>query len=337
MSKIKTQDVSNMFMINKDMVLDRSIFKKDFREYNPSSLATINNENIPCRINIPREDSYMNFSEAVLNLTIDVVKKADDTRYVDNDLITLVNNGGLFLFSQVLIKTSSKKSIESIEHFPIMATMYKMLSSQKEELSTYFSKDTTDDATSAGFISRRNRLINDVTDNKGYIYLQIPLKDMFGYCNTQDKITYGLGYEITLFRNHNDNVIYRTTADEAKISIIELSILVPHYTPSEPSQLFISDLMLKKEPINQYYVERSSYSKPVTTNSNFQFVLGVESSIEIPIYIIIGFQSAERSGPNQLQNNAIFDNLDIVQTSCKIGSVRYPDTPFILDYDRIDM
>ena len=55
---------------------------------------------------------------------------------------------------------------------------------------------------------------------------------------------------------------------------------------------------------------------------------------DIPIYIIVIFQSQTRSGPDQTQNNAIFDRLDVIEASCNIGSLRYPDNEYQIDFDR---
>ena len=62
--------------------------------------------------------------------------------------------------------------------------------------------------------------------------------------------------------------------------------------------------------------------------------IGSLSGIDIAIYVIVGFQSAERTGPNEEQNNAIFDNLDVIEASCKIGSARYPQHEYQVDLGR---
>ena len=64
--------------------------------------------------------------------------------------------------------------------------------------------------------------------------------------------------------------------------------------------------------------------------------VGSLSGIDIPIYVIVGLQSQARIGPNQRQNNAIFDRLDVIEASCKIGSVRYPDNEYQVDFTRND-
>ena len=62
--------------------------------------------------------------------------------------------------------------------------------------------------------------------------------------------------------------------------------------------------------------------------------IGTESGTDVPIYVIVGFQTAARAGPNQTQNNAIFDRLDVIEASCNIGTVRYPDNEYQIDFTR---
>ena len=56
----------------------------------------------------------------------------------------------------------------------------------------------------------------------------------------------------------------------------------------------------------------------------FTFELGIESSQNIPSWIIIGFMADEKFD-NQKQDNSVFDWLLISQAVCRLGSDRYPN------------
>ena len=56
---MEEKQINEKFILNKKELIDRSILKKDFVRYDPSSLATINNVGTPFRIQIPREDAYI--------------------------------------------------------------------------------------------------------------------------------------------------------------------------------------------------------------------------------------------------------------------------------------
>ena len=72
--------------------------------------------------------------------------------------------------------------------------------------------------------------------------------------------------------------------------------------------------------------------KPVNSNNNWSFEIGTESGTDVPIHVVVGFQSAQRAGPDQSQNNATFDRPDIIEASCNVGTVRYPDHEYQIDY-----
>ena len=48
----------------------------------------------------------------------------------------------------------------------------------------------------------------------------------------------------------------------------------------------------------------------------------------------MGFQSAQRACSDQARSNAIFDCLDVIEASCNVGTVRYPDHEYQIDYQR---
>ena len=138
---METNKTDEMYMLDKGVVLDRSNIKKDFKRYTPSSLATINNPNNLITIDIPREDAIINLNDAFISIELQVVKNADDSLYADSDAISLVNLGGIVLFSEASLTTSSRKQLERIDHIHQASLMYKMLSASKNDESLYFIKD----------------------------------------------------------------------------------------------------------------------------------------------------------------------------------------------------
>ena len=64
--------------------------------------------------------------------------------------------------------------------------------------------------------TRRLELTTNKTE-KGTFFVSIKLSDLFGFAD-QEKVTYGLGYTLTLKRNNNNDPIIRTAGvDAAKI------------------------------------------------------------------------------------------------------------------------
>ena len=303
--------------------MDKPIHKIDFIKYSPSSLATINNNNSNNSIIFPREDAYICLQNSYISLEFEVLKN-DDTRYADDDQISLVNFGPVALFSEVKLTTSSGKHLEKVDNLHPVCLMHKLLTSSQQTSQLMYGFEESQ-------ATRRQELTNNKTE-KGTFFVRIKLTDIFGFAD-QEKITYGLGYSLTLKRiNNNDPIIRDNGVDAAKIVIKDISWYIPHYTPSMENQQLVMDQILDKDPTELYYIERVVFRKDVNTNNNWTFELG-NSGESTPTFIIVGFQ-ARNKVDSQTHDNAIFDRLPISNAVCKIGSEKYPDDGIECDYDR---
>ena len=134
-----------------------------------------------------------------LDLKFEVIKKADNSRYANGNVIQLVNLGPIALFSNSKLTTSSGKQLEDISHTHLVSLMYKIKTSSKGS-----------DDLSIGFDRSRIRRRDELTAHKSVkskYHLRIMLKDVFGFAEHLQKATYGLGYRLTLTRNKDDAVI----------------------------------------------------------------------------------------------------------------------------------
>ena len=303
--------------------MDKPIHKIDFIKYSPSSLATINNNNSNISIIFPREDAYICLQNSYISLEFEILKN-DDTRYVDGDQISLVNFGPVALFSEVKLTSSSGKHLEKVDNLHPISLMYKLLTSNQQTSQLMYGFEESQ-------ATRRQELTNNKTE-KGTFFVRIKLTDIFGFAD-QEKITYGLGYTLTLKRNNNNDPIIRDNGvDAAKINIKDISWHIPHYVPSLENQQLVMDQILDKVPTEIYYMERIVFRKDVNTNNNWTFELG-SSGESTPSFIIVGFQARNKID-SQTQDNAIFDRLPVSTAVCKIGSEKYPDDGIECDYDR---
>ena len=246
----------DLFSLKNEYDLSRPIHKMDFIRYSPGSLATANDNNTNIKISFPREDAYISLQNSYISLEFEVLKN-DNTRYADGDAIGLVNFGPVALFSEAKLETSSGKLLEKVENLHPIGLMYKLLTSSKgtSELVYGFEDNQT---------VRRQELTNRKTE-KGTYFVRIRLTDIFGFA-TQHKVTYGLGYKLTLKRNiNNDCIIRNNGVDEAKIIIKDISWYIPHFTPSLDNQQVVLDQLLNKEPTELFYVERSVFRKDVNS------------------------------------------------------------------------
>ena len=317
-----------MFKLNEKYEVDRRILKCDYIRYSPSETSTINTPNSQIYINIPREDSVISLSNSYLDLNFEVIKRADNSRYANGNDIRLVNLGPVALFSNFKLTTSSGKHIEDISHAHLVSLMYKLITSSKNS-----------DDLSIGFDRSRNRRRDELALNKNIKsknHLKIMLKDVFGFAEHQEKGTYGLGYTLTLTRNKDDAVIDKVNGiADARIKIDHIHWYIPHYTPSIQQQSTLSKQILNKTPTELRYVERSVFMKQVNNQNVWNFELGSQENMNVPIWIIIGFQQQDRQDSQNL-NNDTFYRLPVVSAQCIIGTEKYPDAGILLNYDDDD-
>ena len=317
-----------MFNLCEKYEVDRRILKCDYIRYSPSELSTINTANSQMYINIPREDSVISLLNSYLDLYFDVVLAATNNRYADNNNIRLVNLGPVALFSDCNLATSSEKHLEDVSHAHIVRLMYKLITTAKgcDDLSIGFDRDRT---------RRRNELTNN-KNIKGKYHVRIYLKDVFGFAEHQEKATYGLGYKLTITRNSDNSVLNKADATIlGKVKINAIEWYVPHYTASMSQQAVVSNQIVNKIPTELQYIERSVFMKEVNTQNVWSVELGTQDGINVPIWIIIGFQQQDRQN-SQNENNDTFYWPSVTSAQCMIGTEKYSDSGILLNYDDDD-
>ena len=317
-----------MFKLNENYEVDRRILKCDYIRYSPAETSTINTPNSQIYINIPREDSVFSLLNSYLDLNFEVIKKVDDSRYGNGNDIRLINLGPIALFSDFKLTTSSGKHLQDISHAHVVSLMYKLITSSKGS-----------DDLSIGFDRGRARRKDEMTDNKnikGKYHVRIMLKNLFGFAEGQETATYGLGYKITLTRNKDESVIDKAAViADARNKIDHIHLDIAHYIPSMSQQAIMSKQILNKTPTELRYVERSVFMKEVNKQNLWNFELGSQENMNVPIWIIIGFQQQDRQDSQNLKNGT-FCRLPVVSAQCIIGTEKNPDTGIILNYDDDD-
>ena len=206
--------------------------------------------------------------------------------------------------------------------------MYKLITSSKES-----------DDLSIGFCRSSERRRDDMTNNKnikGKFHLRIMLIDVFGSAEHQEKATYGLGYKPTLTRNKVEAVIDKVAGiTDARVEIDQIYWYVAQYTPSIQQQSILSKQNFSKTPTELSYFERSVFMKEVNNQNLWIFELGTPEKMNVPIWIIIGFQQQDRQH-SQILNNNTFCRLPFVSAQCINGMEKYPDAGKLLNYDDDD-
>ena len=170
---------------------------------------------------------------------------------------------------------------------------------------------------------------------KGKYHVRIYLKDVFGFAE-QKKATYGLGSKLTLTKASDNAVLNKTNATPiVKIKINSIEWYVPHHTASLKEQGILMKQITDKIPTELRYVERSVFIKQVNTQNLWRFELGTREGVNVPIWIIVGFQQRERQDSRNLANDTFY-RPPVTSAQCIIGTEKYPDSAILLNFNDDD-
>ena len=136
--------MNNILRITDPVLSDDSIDKGEHVEYNPVVGANLSNGDIV--INIETQDIFTHPSESYLLIEGQLIKD-DGTAYANADIISLINNGIMYLFKNIKYQLSGQE-IESVLNPGQATTMLGLLKypddfSKSQGLNQLWYKDTT--------------------------------------------------------------------------------------------------------------------------------------------------------------------------------------------------
>ena len=339
--------MADILQITEDIPVDDSIYEYEYKEYNPIVGTDLNRGSIV--LTIESQDIYTHPAESFLiiegQLAVPVAPPlAGVALYADADVVNLINNGMMYLFSDVRYHLASHE-IEVLQNPGQATTMLGLLKypddfTKSQGLNQLWLPDTNIDnnneankVQNLGYKKRHNYIIQ-TANPKGTFSFKIPLKHFLGFCEDYKKILYGMQQKLTLTRTNNDNAIFRTAATDAGvIRLDKIRWFMPHVIPSDAYRLQLDKIIEKKEKIPVGYRMLQCDTSQVPTNQKtFTWRLGVKSSPDIPRFIIVGFQSGKNN--TQTGNPAIFDHLYVRNIYVTLNAKRYPDTDYDNDFNK---
>ena len=137
--------------------------------------------------------------------------------------------------------------------------------------------------------------------------------------NVKKKATHVLGYKVNLTRTKDEAVDKVAGIADARIKIDHIHWYVGYYTPSIQQQSLLSGQSLKRTPTELKIFERSVFLKEVNNQNLWNFELGSQESIKVPIWIFIGFRQRALQD-SQNWNNDTFCRLPVVSAQCIVGT-----------------
>ena len=341
--------MADILQITEDIPVDDSIYDYEYKEYNPIAGTDVNRGSIV--ITIEAQDIYTHPAESFLIIDGKLIKEAvapgpnppagSDVPYDNNDVVTLINNAMMYLFSDIRYHLASHE-IEVLQNPGQATTMLGVLKypddfSKSQGLNQLWLKDENnglaiiDEANvgyNNGFFERQKYIIG-LPVPRGTFSFKIPLKHFLGFCEDYNKILYGMQQRLTLTRsgNRNDPIFRNAAGDVGRIVLEKIRWFMPHVIPSDAYRLQLDKIIEKKEKIPVGYRMLQCDSTQVPINQKiFTWRLGVKSSPDIPRFIIVGFQTLRNN--HQEENPAIFKHLLLRNIYVTLNAKRYPDTDY---------
>ena len=271
--------MADILQITEDIPVDDSIYDYEYKEYNPIAGTNLNRGSIV--ITIESQDIYTHPAESFLVIEGELLKN-NDNNYVDADNITLINNGMMYLFSDIRFHLASHE-IEVLQN-PGQATTLLGLLKYPDDfykahgLNQLWFKDNhlePDQETNTGF-KKRHEYIIQTPNPKGSFSFKIPLKHFLGFCEDYKKILYGMQQRLTLTRTGDNNIIFKgiktvnnnaVIIDAGKVDIKRIRWFMPHVIPSDAYRLQLGKIIEKKEKIPVGYRMLQCDSTQVTENT----------------------------------------------------------------------
>ena len=251
--------MSSILKITEPITSDISIDKYEYFEYGPIVGTNLNNSGGDIRIAIETQDIFTHPSESFLIIEGQLTKN-DNTPYVVGDVISLTNNGMMYLFKNAKYQLS-EKTIEEVNYRGQTTTMLGLLKypddfSKSHGINQLWYKDTAAPAdldANVGFKIRQAYIIKK-PDPKGTFSFKIPLKYIFGFCKDYNKILYEMKQNLTLTRNNDNDAIFKANAAaDGKIRLDRISWYMPHLMPADKNKLELYKIIESKETLTVGY------------------------------------------------------------------------------------
>ena len=334
--------MADILQLTEDIPVGDSIYDYEYKEYNPFVGTDLNRGSIV--LTIESQDIYTHPAESFLIIDGQLQRTTPDPNrnnsidYEDANVITLINNGMMYLFSDIRYHLASHE-IEVLQNPGHATTMLGMLKypddfTKSQGLNQLWAPDTNNDAdivNNLGFKKRHTHIILKPVP-KGTFSFKIPLKHFLGFCEDNRKVLYGMQQRLTLTRTGDNDAIFRVNGVvDGKINIEKIRWFMPHIIPSDVYRLQLDKIIEKKEkiPVGYRMLQCDSTQVPATS-TNFTWRLGVKSSPDIPRFIIVGFQNNKNN--NQQTNPALFNHLYVRNIYVTLNAKRYPDTDYDNDF-----
>ena len=350
---METEIPNEILTQQSSILVDNSIESRKLILFSPQTTADLNRTTEKIVIDIAACDSYYNPSQSYIKIKGRLVG-ADNAAYGANTQIALINNAPMYLFQNIDYKLGGE-TMETIRNPGQTTSMigymiYPDDFNSSAGLNQCWRKDTNvgaisaeytaspavaaDAAIAAGrFTPQRNANYNDGfairrkllmdSDAPGEFSFIVPFSHIFGFAE-YNKVLYNLRHTLTFTRGSNDLPIHRANGVAAgKIVLTDIRWVIPQIIPSIEMRATLLKTVRDRTNIPIHFSSRNDEVTEVTPNArSFVWKINTSAGVEKPRWVFVGFQTSKTN--TQEQNPAVFDHINMISHSLKMGSEKYP-------------
>ena len=309
---------------------DDSIFSLEDFPFNTLAGTQHNSAGV-IQINIENQAEYFLPSRSWLQIDGQLKKAAGDAVYIATDMVTLINNAILYLFSNIKYHLGGNE-IESINEPGQATTMMGLLKYEQTfpGLNQCWTLDSSTAAadTNTGFKKRRALILS--SDPVGSFSFAIDLKHIFGFADDYDKVVFGLRHSLQFNRkaSNNDAIFRANGVDPGLVDIQKMIWWMPRIMPSQVEGYRLGQLLEKDITLEVGFRGRQCIKIDIANVPSYTWNLGVRT--ERPQFIIVGFQTGKED--NQERNPALFDYCRVSRIKVLLNSTEYPSIDIPTDF-----
>lgn len=328
--------VENYLRLNDPIHTTNSIKFCRFTDYFPQESSHLNRP-VPITIRVDNLDNFFLLEQSYFIIEIDLVKKSNGARYANTDLITIANNGPLFLFNKANLKFGDTviEDYTDVGHATLVQGLLKYndgFSSNRGHVQCWSLDDDEYTATTEknpGFANRHALLFESNDNEKGKAKFIIPFSHVFGF---RGKILSGIRVSVQLERIINENPIFKSRAQngtplvdnvvDGTINITSLTWRIPYFDLNAEMASQISELLVSQPKIPFKFIVKQVEEFPVIQANKFSRNLTTVTGSDKILGFVVVFQTGRLN--NQKSNISMFDHCNVKDAAISLNNIRYP-------------
>lgn len=343
--------------LGEQFIKDESIVEYEFIKHTAETSGSDLDNNKTVRFKINNQNVFLDISESYLEIKGELVRnrKGVESVFDKEDKVTLVNNGIMFLYNSIIYKLD-QHIIEQIDNPGESSTIMGYLTypenyKNTKGLNQMWYPDSNADFSKDGFKIRHDYLFEKPADT-GSFSLVIPLKHIFGFCKTYEKVLYGFEHSLELQRKTGDDdaiiahykvektkdgVTYsKEMTKDAHIKITDLNWFIPHVKPNLEVETKLLSQIKNKNDYEVLYKRFQCQKTNVPFGSVFDWRLTTSTSGEKVRFVIIAFQLTPQNVDKEYLDTAKFYNANLRNIYVSLNNRRYPYEQYDMNFKNND-